>query len=342
MDSTEQLIEVISKESGTPLKEVKRLIDEKKEELSGLISDEGAIFIVGRELGVSLLKEGRKNIKLKNLADGMKNVDVAARIMKVFDIREFEREGKKGKVLNVVIGDDTATVRLSLWNQEVDFFFQLGLKEEDVISVSNGWVKLDYRGGPELRVGKGKLSKSEEVIPIPSEDLKSVAQAKRMNIRDAKEGDAAELRACLVQIFRKMPFFEVCPQCRSRINQTEGSFTCKEHGKVVPEMQMVMSGVIDDGTGNLRVVFFRDLAEKLFGKDTKTLFEESKKEKDPIAIMDQFSGMGKDFIVRGRVKKNDFTGNLEMVANEIAEMDVQKEAQLILKKLESTHADQSL
>ena len=45
------LIEKISKESGKSVKSVTDLIDEKKEELSGLVSEEGAAYIVGRELG---------------------------------------------------------------------------------------------------------------------------------------------------------------------------------------------------------------------------------------------------------------------------------------------------
>ena len=51
----------------------------------------------------------------------------------------------------------------------------------------------------------------------------------------------------------------------------DGKFTCKDHGEVQPEFSMVVSGVLDDGTGNIRAVFFRDIAEKLFDMSAKEL-----------------------------------------------------------------------
>ena len=56
MYSLKDIIQEISKSSGSSESEVKKKIEEKQLELSGLVSAEGAAYIVGKELGVNLLK----------------------------------------------------------------------------------------------------------------------------------------------------------------------------------------------------------------------------------------------------------------------------------------------
>jgi hypothetical protein len=225
---------------------------------------------------------------------------------------------------------------MPLWNQEIDMLQEIGIKEGDIVSVSGAWVKLDNRGNPELRLGKGKLEKSSASVKLPPKsEMKKFMETRRSEIRELKEGDFAEVRACLVQLYRKDPFFDTCPECGTRVFEEGGKPRCREHGIVKPEQQVVVSGVLDDGSGNIRAVFFRELAEKLFGENVKGLKQIASRGKDVLSVYDHFQGMGKDFIVKGRVRRNDFTGNLELVANEIEEMDARKEADRLLKSLES-------
>jgi len=329
-----KLIERISKGSGRSPEEVKKLIEEKQDELSGLVSAEGAAYIVGRELGLSLLKEGRRQLKVKNLVSGLRSVDLTVRISQISEPREFTRNGKQGKVLNLLVGDETGTVRLSLWNEELKKANDL--KEGDVIRVTGGYVKMDNRGNPELRLGRGRMEKVQEDVQLPkelpqAEELQRFTVAERKNISELKEGDYSEVRACLVQVYRRNPFYEVCPECGARLEQKNGSWFCKEHKEVKPEHQMVISGVIDDGTGNIRAVFFRDMAEKIFGQTAKELRKAAQDEADALAIYNQFSSLGKEFILKGRVKKNEYTESLEFIANDVQEVDVKKECERLLK-----------
>lgn len=334
MEDIQKLIETIANESGKPLKEVAGLVEEKKEELSGLVSEEGAAYIVARELGVSLLKEGRRTVKAKHLGEGMRSVDFVGRVLSISDVREFEREGKKGRVLSLQLGDETGVVRLPLWNEEIDRVAELQIKEDDVLAISGGWVKMDNRGQPELRLGRGKIGKTEEAVEMPPKEVVlKTAKPQRMEIRDLTEGATAEVRACLVQLFRRDPFFEACPECGIRLFPEDGVFRCKEHGIVKAETRMVVAGVLDDGTGNIRAVFFREVAEKLFGETAKGLKQISQMGKTFLSIFDEFKSLGKDLIIRGRVKKNQFTGNLELIVSEIQDIDPRKEADRLLKQL---------
>ena len=81
----------IIEESGISKQELDDKLKSKLEQLSGLITEEGAAQIVANELGVNLMKtEGM--IKIKNLIPGMKGVELNARVVRKYDVREFKNE----------------------------------------------------------------------------------------------------------------------------------------------------------------------------------------------------------------------------------------------------------
>lgn len=339
MYSLKDIIREIVNVSKLSEEDVKRKIEEKQTELSGLVSPEGAAYIVGKELGVNLLKETKKKVlKIKNIVSGMRSVDVAGRVLSISEKRDFEKEGRSGSVVNIVLGDETGTIRLSLWDKEIDVIEKLGIKENDILTVSNGYVKTDSRGNNELRLGKfGRLEKIEnEDLGLPkSENIQRNFEVVKRDIGDLKEGEYAEIRASLVQLFRRNPFFEVCPKCESRVEKSGDVWVCREHGNIEPKYHMVISGVVDDGSGNIRVVFFRDLAEKILGKNVEELREMASKETDPLSIYENFNVLGKEFIIRGRVKKNQLTERMEFVANEVENVDFVREGKNIIEKIEA-------
>ncbi|RLJ08111.1 MAG: hypothetical protein DRP13_02840 [Candidatus Aenigmatarchaeota archaeon] len=337
MFSLEEIIEKICKHAGYTEEKVNKLIEEKEEELSGLVSKEGAAYIVARELGISLLKETKRQLKIKNLVEGLRSVELVGKVIDVSDIREFERNGQTGSVLNILLGDETGVVRLSLWNDEVSLVKELDIKPDDVVKITRGFVRLDNRGNLELRLGRGRIEKVDEVVNLPesSQIAQKFTAVKRKEIKDLKEGDYAEVRAALVQVFRKNPFYEICPTCGLRLAQDKEKWICKEHGEVKPDYQVVISGVIDDGTGNIRVVFFRNLAEKLAGKTIKEMRKEAEKKADSSVLFENFEALGKEYIITGRVKKNEITENLELIANDIKDINPREECENLIKELES-------
>jgi replication factor A1 len=331
-----EIIKKISQETEKTEEEVNKLIKEKQEELSGLVSKEGAAYIVGRELGVQLIKENKRRLRIKNLVSGLRSVDLVARVVKIFEARNFEVKGRKGRVANILLGDETGTARLSLWDDEIKLVEENKIKEGDIVELKGGYVKIDNRGNPELRIGRGSLNVSEEDFDIPDvNELRGYSIPARKKIKDFKENEFEETKACIVQIFERNPFFEVCPQCESRLKISDEKWKCEQHGEVKPAYQMVVSGFIDDGTGTIRAVFFRELAEKIFGKSTDELRQLVEKESNLGAIYNNIPALGKDFIIKGRVKRNEFTENLEIIVNDMQEIDPKKETEKILRDLEN-------
>lgn len=111
--------------------------------------------------------------KLGDLEEGMRSVNVTARVYQTGEVREFTRKnGSMGKVTTVLIKDDTGTARLTLWDEEVDKLSELD--QGTPIVVENGYTRAGY-GGVDLNVGRyGELRINPEDVEIDeytSEDL---------------------------------------------------------------------------------------------------------------------------------------------------------------------------
>lgn len=320
-----ELVKRISSEGGYSEREVMDKIEDKRAELSGLISEEGAAYIVAKELGIAIVRQERLDIA--HVIAGMQNVDVIGKITKITPVREFSTERGKGRVMNVTIADETGSIRLSLWDEEINSIE--GMEVNDVVRV-RGYVKEDNMGNPEIRIGRyGAIAKSDETIA----EIKQTRRAsERSLIRDLTEGGYREIRSPLIQVFESNIFFEVCQTCGSRIKLNESDeFVCSEHGVVEPNYSMVISGIADDGTESIRAVFFRENAEKLIDmttKEAKKLFDKKKK-------LDAILGLvplGKEFIFEGRARRNQLFDRLEFVASDVRSVDIKREIEMLLNK----------
>ncbi len=99
--------------------------------------------------------------KVRDLTPNSKQVNVLAKVTSIGEPKEvMGKFGDPRKVCEAVVGDDTATITLSLWNEQIGT-----IAKDEVILVDNGYVSL-VRGHMRLNVGRyGNLSKSTESIP---------------------------------------------------------------------------------------------------------------------------------------------------------------------------------
>ena len=100
--------------------------------------------------------------------------------------------------------------------------------------------------------------------------------------------------------------------------------------KVFGFLFMVISGIIDDSTGNIRIVLFREQAEKLLGMKTSEAKRIFDSEKNIAAILKNIE-IGKEFIFEGRVQRNSIFDRLEFLANNIKDINITNEIKLLLE-----------
>lgn len=97
-------------------------------------------------------------MKISELKAGASNVSVQAKVIKKEDPREVvTKYGKRLSVANIVIEDDTGSIAMSLWGNDIS-----KISIGDKIEITNGYVS-EFRGTPQLSTGKfGKIEVIEK------------------------------------------------------------------------------------------------------------------------------------------------------------------------------------
>ena len=94
-------------------------------------------------------------MKIKDLKNGMRRVDVTAKVVEKSTTREVRSRFKNEahNVADAVVTDGTGTIKLTLWNEQID-----QVNVNDTVKVENGYIT-SFRGEIQLNVGKyGKLT----------------------------------------------------------------------------------------------------------------------------------------------------------------------------------------
>ena len=93
-------------------------------------------------------------MKISDLTIGQGNIEVEGTISEIGDTRTFNKFGKNLSVANAILTDNSGSVKLTLWNNDVNKF-----KNGDKLKVVNGYVN-EFQGEKQLTSGKfGQLEK---------------------------------------------------------------------------------------------------------------------------------------------------------------------------------------
>lgn len=305
MQNYELLIEKIAKASGLDATEIESRVEEKKNKLSGLISKEGAAQIIAAELNISFEDQ---DLKISELMAGMRKVNVIGKIINLFPVREFEKNGVKGKVANFVLADETGNTRCVLWDMNHIAKIESGeIKQGDVVAIKNGSTR-----DSEIHLsGFSEITKSTEVMT----DVKTEKAVSEVSLAEARQGQDIRVRGVVVQIFQPR-FYSVCPECNKKVVSAGEEFTCAEHGKVTAKDRGILNFVLDDATETMRIVMFSDQINLLIP-------EEDLKDADKaMAFRDDL--LGTEIYMQGLVKRNQLFNNLEIIASNVEKVDVEK------------------
>ena len=333
------VVQKIQDEAGISKEEIDKKISVKLDQLSGLISKEGAAHIVANELGIDLLKTDGI-LKITHLTPGMRNVDIVGKVVRKYEVREFSSGDRKGKIGKFLLGDETGITAIAMWNDKADFFDTF--EEGDVLKVENCTVRSGLNGRSELHMTDGSnILVNPKGITVETRAIGEVSETTKKKISELKENDInVEVFATIIQIY-DIRFFEVCPECNKRAKPTEdgSGFSCATHGVVAPSFASVLNILVDDGTEKVRVVLWRNqIAELLNLKDDELV----KYKDDPV----EFEGVKADLLghqikIVGKVSNNNMFNRLEMNANRVIfNIDPEKEISSLKSNSSNNSASQ--
>ncbi len=316
--SYEEIKKRIREEKGVSDAEIEDKVKQKLSKLSGLISKEGAAHIVANELGIKLFPDPqKKKYKIKEIMAGLRGVEVTGRLIRKYETRTFNKDGREGRVASLLIGDETGVLRIVLWDENhIKMMEQL--QENDIIKIINAYAK-ENQGFKELHLGN-----RSEIIQNPEgedvETIKRVRDFSQKKIDELQVGDLVKVIGTVVQVFEPR-FYEACPDCNKKISMEGDKKTCVEHGEVMPKHVPILNIVFDDGTGNIRVVCFRETAAKALNQTEEQVqvYRESPAEFE--TVKNELTG--KHLMVTGRVTKNEMFDRLEFIAHDVITVNPQ-------------------
>ncbi len=254
---------------------------------------------------------GRKNIS--ELTVDMRDVDIEGKVARIFPSKTFERDGKEGKVQNLIVADESGTTRVTFWNDDVDKIEDL--QEDNVIRIKHGYVKEGFRGGIEFHVGRlakikinpkgSKLTK----LDLSGVSLETITRAGRVMIGDIdaeSEGQTVEVCGIVVGVGQVSPVYQACPSCRKKVEDRDGKYICSVCGEVKkPEPRMLYKVTLDDGSGSIRVTLFGETGEELLQMTAQEAFDLISKSGNNQAPIEQNTDkiLGRYIAIQGRVTK---------------------------------------
>lgn len=294
----EQILDKIVSETSIPRQKIETMIENKLNVLQDLVSKEGAAYIIANELKVKLFDSLPKTLKIENILPGMSTITVTGKVLTINETIEFKKEARSGKVASLVIGDETGTIKVAIWDTNI-IEQAKGLKESDIIKIRNAYSK-ENRGFNEVHLGNN----SELEINPENEKIETVKvqlKTNRKDIKDLKEFDFAEIIGTVVQVFEPR-YYQACPECNKKVTPLNDAYKCEQHNLVLPRQIPILNMFFDDGTSNIRAVCFRDQAQKLINNAAS--FEAIKE-----------NVLGRQLKLQGKVVRNDLFDRTEFVIN---------------------------
>ena len=163
---------------------IEERINEKKEKVgAGYLTDQGAIFLVAADLGVTLEQSQNPEVAIRDLYIGAKEVTLKSRVLNISPTKQFtKKDGSSFSLRTITVYDNNSTASVKLWDEKANLPGIEELKPGDLIKIIKAYVKSDLTGAPTINIGSGaSIETSQSESDIASIDSKII------DISDAKE-----------------------------------------------------------------------------------------------------------------------------------------------------------
>ena len=156
----------------------KEIIEEqiklKKEKIgAGYLTDQGALFLIASDYGVTLSGPLKVEMSLKDLYAGAKEISLETRVLNLSPAKQFSRkDGSPFYLRTMTVYDDAnSTASVKLWDDKANLPGIENLKPGDLIKIIKAYVKSDLDGSPTINIGSGSnVEATDSTSEIPTID----------------------------------------------------------------------------------------------------------------------------------------------------------------------------
>jgi ssDNA-binding replication factor A large subunit len=142
-----------------PPDEIARRTEEKRQIFGGLLEEHALLMLVASDLEVPIdIPREEVVLKLKEIIEGLRTVQVTAEIKEVGEAREFLKEDNStGMIQKIRLADDTGEINLILWTEKIGL--AAGLKAGNRVQVTGAYTSKNRFDELELILGRrGKIA----------------------------------------------------------------------------------------------------------------------------------------------------------------------------------------
>jgi len=182
MSESQDLINKLLEQKSELTREIiEQKIAEKKEKIgAGYLTDQGALFLIASDYGITLSESQKIEISLKDLYAGAKEVSLETRVLNLSPTKQFSRkDGSTFDLRTMTVYDSGSTASVKLWDEKANLPGIENLKPGDLIKIIKAYVKSDFDGSPTINIGSGsniETIDTESQIPMIDKITKDISE----------------------------------------------------------------------------------------------------------------------------------------------------------------------
>jgi|GEM_PF-2459182 len=177
-ESSENLLtQILAKNPGMPREELLAMVERKKQESHGLLSNEGAVRLLAQQLaGLSGQSVNISDLRISSVQAGLSDATISGEILSLSQLREFQRsDGSVGKLVRVKLKDGSGQITCVLWDSIAEIVEKEELSNGSKLRLAHGYTRLGLAGEVEFHLGSRSnievLSRTEAASPALSSGI---------------------------------------------------------------------------------------------------------------------------------------------------------------------------
>jgi len=161
--------------------DIEEQIKQKKEKIgAGYLTDQGAVFLIASDYGITLSEPLKVEMELKDLYAGAKEISLETRVLNLSPAKQFSRkDGSPFYLRTMTVYDANTTASVKLWDEKANLPGIENLKPGDLIKIIKAYVKSDLDGSPTINIGSGsniEPANTESEIPTIDTITKDISE----------------------------------------------------------------------------------------------------------------------------------------------------------------------
>jgi replication factor A1 len=146
--------QILAKNPSMSREEFFAMVERKKQESHGLLSDEGAVRLLAQQLAGLSGQSSISDIRISSVQTGLSDATVSGEILLISQLREFQRsDGSVGKLVRVKLRDNSGQLTCVLWDSSAEIIEKEQVGQGSMLRLAHGYTRLGLAGEIEFHLG---------------------------------------------------------------------------------------------------------------------------------------------------------------------------------------------